>query len=124
MVQGAGLKNLKKASKSAGSQRHKGAGKYQAKGRKQKNACRPHAVNAAKPQVSISKSINKKNESVVAAKAVACGMKFSLTDLTDKGTKEQKAQLKARDKKQDKSTKLTGRLKDQIAKLKQGTKTR
>ena len=126
MAQGSGLQKLKKAHKSAGSQRRKVAGKKSAtaKGRMQKKARRSHAVAAAKPQSEISKSISRKNESLIAAKAIAGGMKFSLTDLTSKGTKEHKAQIKARDKKQDSSTKLTGRLKDQIQKLKEGTKTR
>ena len=125
MAQGAGLKNLKKASKSAGSQRRKAqVKKASTKGRMQKKARRTHAVASAKPQTEISKSISRKNESLVAAKAIANGMHFSLKDLTTNGTKEHKAQLKARDKKQDSSTKLTGRLKDQIQKLKEGSNKR
>ena len=88
MAQGGGLKKLKKASKSAGSQRRKTVrSKTSTKGRKQKHARRTHAVNSARPQEVISKQINKKNESLAAAKAIACGMKFTLTDLSEKGTK-------------------------------------
>lgn len=125
MAQGGNLNKLKKATKSAGAQRRK-TGKHmtQAKGRVQKNARRTHAVRDARPQTQISKEINRKNEKIVAAKAVASGQNFRLTDLAEKGKKEHKSQLKARDKKQDTSTKLTGRLKDQIKKLKEGTRTR
>ena len=124
MAQGS-LKNLKKAPKSAGSQKRKVVrGKTQAKGRKQKSARRTHAVETAKNQTGITKQINKKNEAIVAAKAIASGTNFALKDISERGSKEHHQQLKARDKKQDKSNKLTGRLKEQIKKLQQGTKTR
>ena len=124
MAQG-NLKNLRKAPRSAGSQKRKAIrSKAQSKGRKHKNARRTHAVEAARPQVGITKQINRKNEAIVAAKAIASGTSFSLSDISERGSKEHQQQIKARDKKQDKSTKLTGRLKDQIQKLQQGTKTR
>lgn len=125
MAQG-NLKKLKKAPRSAGSQKRKTVRNKttKAKGRKQHNARRTQAVESARHQVSTSKSINRKNEAIVAAKAIASGAGFSLRDISERGSKEHKQQLKAREKKQDKSTKLTGRLKDQIKKLQQGTKTR
>ena len=126
MAQGSGLKQLKKAPKSAGSQKRKvvKSKATPSKGRKHKSARRPHALHAAKPQESITKQINKRNEALVAAKAVASGNKFFLKDIADRGTKEHVQQIKARDKKQDKNTKMTGRLKEQIKQLQQGTKKR
>ena len=67
---------------------------------------------------SVSKAINKKNERLIAAKAMNGGTNFSLKDIATKGNNEAKRQTAERDKKQRNSAKLTGRLKDQIAKLK------
>ena len=124
MAQGT-LKKLKQAPKSAGAAKRKVVrSKALSKGRKHKNARRSHAVQSAKPEVNVTKQINKKNEAIVAAKAVASGDRFFLKDIADSGTKEHKGQIKARDKKQDKSTNFSGRLKDQIQQLQKGTKLR
>jgi hypothetical protein len=125
MAQGS-LKNLKKAPKSAGSQKRKVLRTKTAnKGRKVKSARRAHALEAAKPEIAVTKQICKKNEAYVAAKVVASGNKLSLTDISDRGTQRHQQQLRARDKKQTKgNSKLTGRLKDQIAQLQKGTKTK
>ncbi|CAB9513903.1 expressed unknown protein [Seminavis robusta] len=124
MAQGSSMK-LKKTPKSGGSQKRKVVrSKTMTKGRKGRNARRTHAVNAAKPEVALSKQINKKNEAYVAAKAVASGDKFFLKDISERGKSTHTQQVKARDKKQDKSQKLTGRLKSQIQQLQKGTKTK
>jgi hypothetical protein len=126
MAQGS-LKNLKKAPKSAGSQKRKVLRTKTAnKGRKVKSARRTLACEAAKPEIAVTKQICKKNEAYVAAKVVASGNKLvSLTDITDRGTQRHQQDLRARDKRQSKgNSKLTGRLKDQIAQLRKGTKTK
>ena len=63
-----------------------------------------------------SKTINKRNETIVAAKAVSVGINFFCGDLTEKGSRERQKQVKARDKKQQ-DTKLSDRLKNQLKKL-------
>lgn len=125
MAQG-NLKKLKKAPKSAGSQKRKAVKsvKTQSKGRKLKKARSVAAVQSSTSIEQVSKQINKKNEALVAAKAVSAGNKFFLNDIAERGMKEHKDQIRARNKKQDMSKKLTGRIKEQIKKLEQGTKTR
>lgn len=125
MAQG-NLGKLKKPSKSAGSQKRKvvRSKTTQTKGRKQKKARSAAVVESAKTHEAVSKQINRKNEALVAAKAVSAGNKFYLTDISERGANEHKAQIKARNKKQDNAGKMTGRLKDQIAKLEQGIKVK
>jgi len=121
MAQG-GSNKLKRAPRSAGSQKRK-AVKAPSKGRKTKAARRPQAVQANKPLESMTKQINKKNESIVAAKAIASGSKFFLKDISERGSKEHTQQIKVRNKKQDRnSNSMTGRLRTQIEQLQQGTK--
>lgn len=55
-------------------------------------------------QMETTKAINRRNEKMIAAKAVSAGTQFFLTDISDKGEKEMKANLRARDKKQSKTT--------------------
>lgn len=82
--------------------------------RKHFSASRHVASRAAEEQTT--KAINKKNESLIAAKAVGVGTKFFLGDITEKGSKELERQVKQRDKKQQ-GSKATDRLKDQLKKL-------
>jgi hypothetical protein len=70
----------------------------------------------AKDDVDTTRTINKKNEVLVAAKAVSVGTKFFLNDIQAKGKTEVSKQLRQRSKKQVK-TKLSNRLKDQLQKL-------
>mmetsp|Transcript_5600 Transcript_5600/g.7969 ORF Transcript_5600/g.7969 Transcript_5600/m.7969 type:complete len:121 (-) Transcript_5600:256-618(-) len=108
---------LGKAKKSAGSQRRKqvvkktvGKGRkaYKAKGRK-------GAVEREKNETS--KAINRKNEALVCARAVGSGDRFFLKDIRETGKKEIDQQNKERYRKENKSAKVTDRLKDQLKKL-------
>jgi Protein of unknown function (DUF2462) len=71
------------------------------------------------------KAINKKNEVIVAAKAVASGSRFFLSDVTVKGTNELKKQHQIRSKKELKNatknnkngSAVTESLKKQLRKL-------
>jgi uncharacterized protein involved in exopolysaccharide biosynthesis len=125
MAQG-NLGKLKKAPKSAGSQKRKvvRSKTVQSKGRKQKKARHTAAVESAKPIEQMSKQINRKNEALVAAKAVGAGNRFFLSDIAEQGIKEHKDQIKSRNKKQDKANKMSGRIKDQLEKLEHGTKVK
>ena len=120
MAQGSG--KLGKAQKSKGALKRKNhKTKSLSKGRKSFNA-RGAKTGAFRDEKETTKTINKKNESIVAAKAVSVGTRFFLTDVAEKGTNQMNAELKQRNKKQDKSTKLSDRLKDQLQKLKDGTR--
>jgi hypothetical protein len=141
MVQGASSKNkLGKKKVSAGAVKKKAVTKSKivAKGRRQygvKGGSPSAAVGAAggsskssstheflKEQRDITKTINKKNEALIAAKAVSAGAKFSiLSEVATKGAKELKSQIKARNKKQEKSgSRATQRLQEQLRKLETG----
>jgi hypothetical protein len=124
MAQGTLKSRLKKAPKSGGSQKRKAirAKTVQSKGRKQKKASRAAAVQANKPIEEATKQINKRNEALIAAKAVSSGAKFYLNDISERGLKEQKDQIRQRNKKQDKANSMTGRLKEQIKQLESGKK--
>ena len=112
MAQGSG--KLGKSKKSVGGKRKKVVKKKQLnKGRK---AINPKKL-AAKADSETSRVINLKNESIVAAKALNHGTRFFLTDVAKRGKVEASTQLRKRDKKEDKATKLTDRLKDQLRKL-------
>mmetsp|Transcript_124541 Transcript_124541/g.186046 ORF Transcript_124541/g.186046 Transcript_124541/m.186046 type:complete len:111 (+) Transcript_124541:78-410(+) len=76
------------------------------------------SVERNKSIASVSKAINKKNERLVAAKALNGGTSFFLKDIAQKGNNESKRQNAERDKKQKNSSKLSGRLQEQINKLK------
>ena len=130
-----GNHKLGKAKKSRGAQRRK-ASKSIKKTRKG-NA----RTERNKAIIETTKAINRKNERLIAAKAMNAGTSFSLTDISEKGKwlhifskpnldswtdllvlaptgkNESKRQTSARDKKQNKATKLSDRLQVQINKL-------
>lgn len=120
MAQGSGkkLSSVGKGKKSGGSQKrksnkqiscHKGPRKiYKAKGRK---------GTEARQDVLTAKAINKKNEALCSAKAIASGTRFFLNDVKKVGKQELSDQNKIRNKKDDQEKKLTGRLKEQLRKL-------
>ena len=113
-----GTAKLGKARKSGGSQKRKTVrAKALNKGRKSFNVKGRKNNFAAKEEKATSKAINRKNESIIAAKAVSVGTKFFLGEITESGTKEFNSQLKARNKKQDNATKVSDRLKAQLKKL-------
>ena len=87
----------------------KGRKAFQAKGRKSIIAQQNNET---------SKEIMRKNESLVAAKAVSAGSTFFLNDVKEKGLKE----IKKGEKKKPKTNKsnLSNRLKDQLKKLGSG----
>eukprot|EP00522_Entomoneis_paludosa_P006330 CAMPEP_0172448540 /NCGR_PEP_ID=MMETSP1065-20121228/7544_1 /TAXON_ID=265537 /ORGANISM="Amphiprora paludosa, Strain CCMP125" /LENGTH=120 /DNA_ID=CAMNT_0013200081 /DNA_START=75 /DNA_END=437 /DNA_ORIENTATION=+ len=116
-----GSAKLGKAIKSKGAQKRKAVRKKTLnKGRKQFQAKGAKAANLRhKIEVDATKEINKRNESVIAAKAVSSGTNFFLKTLSEKGSKEAKKQLSERNKKQEKqkSSKQSGRLEDQLKKI-------
>jgi hypothetical protein len=117
MVQGAG--GLGKAKKSAGGARSKSIRAKKnatAKGKRKINRTTNHATLHSTADLDTTRDINRKNEVLVAAKAVSVGTKFFLTDINAKGKTEVNKQLRQRSKKQVK-TKLSNRLKDQLQKL-------
>lgn len=107
-----GNHKLGKAKKSGGAQKRKAgnATKHKRKG--------GSAIEKNKAKIATTKSINRKNERIVAAKALNGGTNFFLKDISERGKSESQRQLAARDKKQNKPTKLTDRLKQTISKLK------
>lgn len=115
MAQG-NLRLSKKSSKSKPAQKRKAK---LAKGRKVYKAKGAKAA-YHQTEASVSKDIAKKNERHIAAKAVASGVKFFLTEVAAKGKQEHQKQLQERNKKQDKATKLSDRVKDQLKKLGRG----
>ena len=113
-----GLAKLSKAKKSGGSQKRKvQKKKTPAKGRKEYHAKKARSAASYRDEKETTKAINKKNEAIVAAKAVSVGTQFFLNDIAEKGTKEMKKQIKERNKKQGKTTKMSDRLQDQLRKL-------
>jgi Protein of unknown function (DUF2462) len=120
MAQGQ-TKKLAKAHKSKGSQKHKAVRAIQtlSKGRKHYNTKGIKAVHAKADQ-ELSKDITKKNEALIAAKAVSAGSKFFLSDVASVGQTEFKKQLNERHKKENKAKKLTDRLKEQLRKINEG----
>ena len=126
MTQGSG--KLGKAPKSKGSQKRKVVRKKTllSKGRKSfaqtKKMMSHHNNNNnhhSQAEIDTTKAINRRNESVVAAKAVSCGARFFMKDVSEKGTQEMKKQLTERNKKQNKqkASKLSERLEDQLKKI-------
>lgn len=118
MAQGSSTKSLGKARKSAGSQRRKTvrAKSSLSKGRKHYNTKVQRKVAAQRDETDTTKAINRKNESLIAAKAVRVGTKFFLGDISSKGKKEVEKQNRERLKKQNNS-KTSDRLKAQLKKL-------
>ena len=123
MAQGSG--KLGKANKSAGSRKRKvvRAKSSLSKGRKNFNANKGRTNNAAaRQEKATTKAINRKNEALIAAKAVSVGTKFFLNDIKESGTKEVNRQSRNRSKKENKATKVSDRLKAQLRKLEGGKK--
>jgi hypothetical protein len=117
MVQGAG--KMGKGKKSKGGERHKGRASKKnvnAKGKRIINRKGNNATLHSTADLDTTRDINKKNEVLVAAKAVSVGTKFFLNDINSKGKTEINKQNRQRSKKQIK-TKLSNRLKDQLQKL-------
>ncbi|KAL7557710.1 hypothetical protein ACA910_018504 [Epithemia clementina (nom. ined.)] len=118
MAQGSG--KLGKAQKSKGSQKRKAIRKKTvSKGRK---SFQPKGLKSdihLRSELDTTKAINKRNETIVAAKAVGSGTTFFLKDVAEKGNKEMKKQITERNKKQNKhkSAKLSDRLEDQLKKV-------
>jgi hypothetical protein len=112
------------ASKLASSKKSGGGNKRKEVNSKKRNVAKGKRTFGAKGRKTFlshaeketTRSINKKNEVLIAAKAVSVGTKFFMSDVNDKGTKKHNEQLKQRNKKQDKG-KLSNRLKDQLQKL-------
>ncbi len=63
------------------------------------------------------KAINKKNESLISAKAISAGNTFFLNEIKEKGKKEINKQKQNQMKKEKGSNKLTSRLKKQLRKM-------
>lgn len=113
---GGGGRNKSKASQKRKVVRAKTA----TKGRKQPSNKSGRYCNSSayRAQHETTKAINKKNESLIAAKAVGVGTKFFLADIADSGKQELTKQTQERDKKQqNKSSRATNRLKEQLRKL-------
>jgi hypothetical protein len=118
MAQGSGKLGAKKAAKSKGSLKHKVI-KGVAKGRLQKKPRRAHQCDEAiRIQQETTKAINRKNERIIAAKAVSVGTKFFLSDVAEKGTNHIRKQTAERNKRQLKSKTTTSRMEQQIQNLK------
>jgi hypothetical protein len=66
------------------------------------------------------KAINRKNEAIVAAKAMTTGTRFFLSDVKENGKKEMKKQHMVRDKKEKKKTSVADKVRGQIDKLEKG----
>eukprot|EP00980_Cylindrotheca_fusiformis_P001522 scaffold346_cov116-Cylindrotheca_fusiformis.AAC.36 len=99
-----GNHKLARSKKSAGAQKKRGAKAVKIK-RKGSSA-----IVDSKAQIATTKAINRKNERIVAAKALNGGTAFYLKDIAERGKSEAKRQTAIRDKKQNKPTDLKGRL--------------
>lgn len=105
--------------KSAGAQKRKAikAKTQLKKGRKQ-YAQKEGKVESQRDEAETTKAINRKNEALVAAKAVNAGAKFFLGDIAEKGKKEVHRQNKERHKKETKSSsRVRDRLQNQLNSL-------
>jgi hypothetical protein len=88
------------------------------KGQKQK---KPKPTSYNTEQKETTKAINRKNEALIAAKAVSAGSRFFLSDIAEHGTQQMNKQHQARDKKEKKKSSVADKVKQQIEKLeKQG----
>jgi hypothetical protein len=116
MAQGTGKLSAKKAAKSKGALKHKAAKGVVNKGRLQKKSRRPDE--AGRIQQETTKAINRKNERIVAAKAVSVGTKFFLSDVAEKGSNHVKKQAAERNRRQLKSKTTMSRMEQQIQNLK------
>jgi len=116
MAQGAPKRNSlsKSKAKSAASQKKqqkiaKGRKTFQPKGRR--------AIQDKLNEHGISRDINRKNEAAVAAKALSAGSTFFLGDVKIAGKKELMECSKTKAKHENKATKLSDRLKEQLKKM-------
>jgi hypothetical protein len=110
------LKSNKLNSKKARSTHQKQKQKQLSKGRKA-FAAKGRKVALAKQESQTTKAINRKNETAAAARAVGAGNTFYLNDIKEAGKKElgkQKAELR---KRENKTVKMSERLKEQLDKL-------
>lgn len=87
----------------------KGRKTFAAKGRKKTQA---------RQDDDTTKAINRKNEITVAARVMSTGNKFAMKDLKDAGKKEIGKQNQTLRRKESKSLKMSGRLREQVEKLK------
>ena len=118
MAQGMGKLSGKRRASSGGAQKRKVAKKRALKkGRKSCHVKGRKNNLAAKVDSDTTKAINRKNEALVAAKAVSVGTKFFLKDIKETGVKEVKKQLNDRNRKEKKATKVSDRLKVQLKKI-------
>ncbi|KAL7554825.1 hypothetical protein ACHAWF_018465 [Thalassiosira exigua] len=110
------LKSNKLNSKKARSTHQKQKQKQLSKGWKA-FAAKGRKVALAKQESQTTKAINRKNETAAAARAVGAGNTFYLNDIKEAGKKElgkQKAELR---KRENKTVKMSERLKEQLDKL-------
>jgi hypothetical protein len=113
MTQGSLKKKAPVKAKSVASQRKvkklsKGRKSFDPKGRK---------VDHIKEENDISKAINKKNEAIVASKAIRAGSRFFCSDVAMVGNKQLEKSSRVQIKHENKSTSLSDRLKDQLKKI-------
>jgi len=111
MVQGSIKQKAPIKAKSVASQSKKtkkGRKTFTPKGRK---------VNHIKEEADITKAINKKNEAIVAAKVISSGSKLILGDVHKAGSKQHEKDVRQKIKHENKATKLSDRLKDQLKKI-------
>ena len=115
MAQGSG--KLGRSKKSGGAQKRKTVrSKMAGKGRKH-HAPKGRKAVGARDDMETTKAINRKNEALISARAVGDGTKFFLNYVKEVGKKELNEQVKARNKKEDKATKLSDRVKQQLKKM-------
>lgn len=113
MPQGLGRLGAKPVPRShAHNKKRQAAQKAPKKGRKTIAARKP-----AVAELATTKAINKRNQALVAAKALSEHSRFFLSDLTKQGEREQAQQIQVRNKKQGKS-KAKNRLEQQLEQLK------
>lgn len=103
------LKKSKPAKKQRQQNLSKGRKAFAAKGRK---------VSLARQESETTKTINRRNEIAVAARALGAGNTFALKDLKEAGKKEIGKQKDVLNKRESKSVKMTERLREQVSKLK------
>ena len=115
-----GSAKLAKKKKSGGAQKRSVVrAKTVSKGRKDRKVKRKnnHSSAVRAEIAATTKAINRKNEKAIAAKAVAVGTQFFLSDISTKGKAEMEKQIKERNKKQDKASGAADRLKKELRKL-------
>mmetsp|Transcript_27094 Transcript_27094/g.45158 ORF Transcript_27094/g.45158 Transcript_27094/m.45158 type:complete len:122 (+) Transcript_27094:59-424(+) len=116
MAQGSG-KKMSSCKKSGGAVKRKSNKNVNYKGPRKIYKAKGRKSIEARDDVVTAKAINKKNEAICSAKAMASGTRFYLNDVKAVGKKELSAQEKIRNKKHDHEKKLTGRLREQLRKL-------